>query len=177
MSIPRYAMMGLFACAFAVAAPMSQAVTRADGKDIKLTGCLVRGDGDESGYLLTNTPAEPAWQQSADANVTPSAVGTTGSYATIFYWLDGDNDLKKNVGHRVEVEGELKGDLKDGEIKVDRKDQWTEMTVKSDGRTMKAHVPHTSIVADPKTKDQKSRILVRKVDVSKVKMLAASCEG
>ena len=90
MSIPRYAFTGLFACVLAAAAPLSHAVARADSKDIKLTGCLVRGEGDRSGYLLTNTPAEPAWQHSADANVAPSAVGTTGTYATIFYWLDGD---------------------------------------------------------------------------------------
>jgi len=175
MSIGRCASTVLLAATFAAAAPLSHAVVRADDKDIKLTGCLVKGEGDGAGYLLTNTPAEPAWQHSADARVAPSAVGTTGTYADIFYWLDGNGDLKRNVGRRVEIEGELKGDLKDGQIEMDRKDKWTEMTVKSDGRTLKARVPHTSIVA-PEDKDQKSRILVRKVDVSKVKMLAASCQ-
>jgi hypothetical protein len=177
MSAKRFALATLLACGVGAAAPLPHgALAAADGKDIKLSGCLVKGEGDGSGYLLTNTPAEPGWQRSADANVAPSAVGTTGSYATIFYWLDGDGDLKHHVGHRVEIEGELKGDLKDGEIKVDRKDNWTEMTVKSDGRTMKAHVPHTSIVPASGSKNQKSDVLVRKVDVSKVKMLAASCE-
>lgn len=175
MSMGRYAFGALLAATF-VAAPLSHAAARADNKDIKLTGCLVKGEGDGSGYLLTNSPAEPGWQNSAGANVSPSAVGTNGTYATIFYWLDGDNDLKRNVGHRVAIEGELKGDLKDGEIDLDRKDRWTEMTVKSDGRTMKAHVPHTSVIASDSGKDQRSRILVRKVDVSNVKMLAASCE-
>lgn len=175
MSIGRWAFTALLAATFAAAAPLSRAVVRADDKDITLTGCLVKGEGDGAGYLLTNGPAEPAWQRSADARVAPSAVGTTGTYADIFYWLDGDSDLKRNVGHRVEIEGELKGDLKDGEIEMDRKDKWTEMTVKSDGRTLKARVPHTSIVA-PRDKDRKSGVLVRKVDVSKVKMLAASCE-
>jgi hypothetical protein len=175
MSIGRCAFSALLAATF-VAAPLSHAVARADNNDIKLSGCLVKGEGDGSGYLLTNSPAEPAWQHSADPNVAPSAVGTTGTYATIFYWLDGDSDLKRNVGHRVAIEGELKGDLKDGQIDVDRKDRWTEMTVKSDGRTMKARVPHMSVVAPESGKDQKSRILVRKVDVSKVTMLAASCE-
>jgi hypothetical protein len=176
MSIGRCASTVLVAATFAAAGPLSHAVVRADDKDIKLTGCLLKGEGDGAGYLLTNSPAEPAWQRSADAHVAPSAVGTTGTYADIFYWLDGDSDLKRNVGHRVEIEGELKGDLKDGQIEMDRKDKWTEMTVKSDGRTMKARVPHTSIVAPEGEKDKKSRILVRKVDVSKVKMLAASCE-
>lgn len=174
LSIGRCASTVLLAATFA-AVPLSHAPVHADDKDIKLTGCLVKGEGDD-GYLLTNSPAEPAWQRSADAHVAPSAVGTTGTYADIFYWLDGDNDLKRNIGHRVEIEGELKGDLKDGQIEMDRKDKWTEMTVKSDGRTMKARVPNTSIVAPDGSKDQKSRLLVRKVDVSKVKMLAASCE-
>jgi len=175
LSIGRCASTVLLAATFA-AVPLSQALVHADDKDIKLTGCLMKGEGDGAGYLLTNSPAEPAWQRSADGHVAPSAVGTTGTYADIFYWLDGNNDLKRNVGRRVEIEGELKGDLKDGQIETDRKDKWTEMTVKSDGRTIKARVPNTSIVAPEGNKDQKSRILVRKVDVSKVKMLAASCE-
>src|SRR5262245_60639127 len=112
MSIGPYASTVLLAAGFAAAAPLSHAVVRADDKDIKLIGCLVKGEGDGAGYLLTNSPAEPAWQRSGDANVSPSAVGTTGTYADIFYWIDGDRDLKRNVGHRVEIEGELKGDLK-----------------------------------------------------------------
>jgi hypothetical protein len=149
----------------------------AEDKEIKLSGCLVRGEGDGAGYLLSNTPAEPSWQRSGDANVAPSTVGTTGGYATIFYWLDGDSDLKDHVGNRVEVEGELKGDLKEGEIKIDRKDNWTELTVKADGRTMKANVPHSSVLPAPgRNGDSKNDILVRRVDVSKVRMLAATCE-
>lgn len=52
--------------------------------------------------------------------------------------------------------GELKGDVKDGEIKTERKDNWTDVTVKADGRTMKAHVPNTSIFpSSNRDKDQK----------------------
>ncbi|HUR33805.1 MAG TPA: hypothetical protein VM032_08415, partial [Vicinamibacterales bacterium] len=70
----------------------------------------------------------------------------------------------------------LKGDLADGEIKLNRKDAWTEMTVKSDGRTMKATVPNASLFPAPHDdKDRKVRVLVRKVDVGKVTMLSASC--
>ena len=152
----------------------ARALSAAADDNIKLTGCLVQGEGD-GGYLLTNTPAEPAWQHTADANVAPDAVGTTGSFATVFYWLDGDGDLKHHVGHRVEVEGALKGDLKDGEIKRDRKDMWTELTVKADGRTLKARVPHTSVVSGDGGKDRKADILVRRVDVEHVRMLDAAC--
>jgi hypothetical protein len=164
---------GITAAALACAICAWTPVLRA-GDDIRLTGCLVKGEGDDAGYLLTNTPAEPAWQRSSDASVAPSAVGTTGGFATVFYWLYGDDDLKEHVGHRVEVEGDLKGDLRDGEITIDRKDDWTEVSVKSDGHSMKARVPHTSVFG--REKDQKGDVLVRRVDVDHVKMLGARCE-
>src|SRR5689334_14330967 len=91
MSITRFAFASLVACAVG-AVPLARATAAATlaNDDIKLSGCLVKGEGDGASYLLTNAPAEPAWQQSADAKVTPGAVGTTGTYATIFYWLSGD---------------------------------------------------------------------------------------
>lgn len=140
---------------------------------IKLSGCLVQGN---DGYLLTNTAGDPAWTKESDAKVAPSTVGTTGKFATVFYWLDGNGDLKKHVGHHVEVEGDLKGSLKEGEIKSDRKDDWTELEVSSDGHKMKARVPNASIVAGPDgDKEKKADILVRRVAVEHVKMLGASC--
>jgi len=147
-----------------------------DDKSVKLSGCLVRGEGDGAGYLLTNTSAEP-WLASPGRQVTPSALGTSGDSATLFYWLDGGGDLKQHIGHRVEIEGDLKGDVKQGEITTDRKDNWTEVTVKADGRTMKANVPNTSVFpASDRDKDRKkSEILVRRVDVEHVRMVAASC--
>jgi hypothetical protein len=94
----------------------------------------------------------------------------------MFYWLAGGDDLKRHVGHRVEIDGELKGDVKDGEITTERKDNWTDLTVKADGRTMKAHVPNTSIFpASNRDKDRKSEILVRRVEVKRVRMISASC--
>jgi len=168
----------LFACALGLAATHTD-ITAAGGLDdnVTLKGCLVKGDGDGSGYLLTNTPAEPDWQRSGDAKIQPSTVGTSGGFESVFYWLDGDNDLAKNIGHQVEIKGDLKGDLKDGEIKLDRKDNWTEMTVKSDGRSMKANVPNASMFPAPgENKDRKVHVLVRKVDVEHVNMISASCE-
>ena len=147
-----------------------------DDKSVKLSGCLIRGEGDGAGYLLTNTSADP-WLASPGRQVTPSALGTSGDYATLFYWLDGSGDLKQHVGHRVEIAGDLKGDVKEGEITTDRKDNWTEVTVKADGRTMKANVPNTSMFpSSARDKDRKKTdILVRRVDVEHVRMVAASC--
>src|SRR4029453_6268878 len=128
----RVAVTCVLVCTYVVTASV---VSAAADKTVKLSGCLIRGEGD-GGYLLTNSPAEPSLT-SSDRRVTPGSLGTTGDYATIFYWLGGHDALKEHVGHRIEIEGELKGDVKEGEIKTVRKDNWTEMTVKADGREMK----------------------------------------
>ena len=169
---------GLIACTLSLSAPfITGAAVLGAEHEVTLKGCLVKGEGDGSGYLLTNNPAEPEWLRSADARIEPGVVGTTGGFDTLFYWLDGDKDLKTNIGHRVEIRGDVKGDVKEGEIKLDRKDNWTEMTIKSDGRTMKANVPDVMLYpVSRKDKDTKVRVLVRKVDVEHVTMLAASCD-
>jgi hypothetical protein len=148
------------------------AATTADA--VKLSGCVVRAD-DGDGYLLINVPRTPALAaQTEPAAAAPTTLGTTGVFTNIFYWLDKDDDLLAHIGHQVEVEGDLKGDLEDGQIKIDRKTQWTEIEVESDGRDMKARVPNASIVAGPDA-DRTLPVLVRRVDVSKVKMLDAAC--
>jgi hypothetical protein len=168
-------------CAIAVAISVASGVdplsaqTRQNDKDIKLSGCLVRGE--DGGYLLTNSPSEPAWQRTADATVIPSAVGTTGNFATIFYWLKDHKGLNEHVGHQVEVEGNLNGDIEDGAIKIERKDKWTEIRVKSEGRDLRARVPHSSIVSWPSRDKREANVLVRKVDVQHVRMLAANCQA
>lgn len=52
------------AAAFVVVAGASIAaappIGRGGAENVKLSGCLIRGDGDGAGYLLTNAPAEPA---------------------------------------------------------------------------------------------------------------------
>jgi len=178
MKIQRSIMIGLFAAATAGVVGFANTSVRASGGDekIKLSGCLIKADGDND-YLISNLPSEPAASTTADRSVTTTAIGTAGSFTNVFYWLGGDDDLKKNIGHRVEIEGELKGDIKEGEIKLDRKDDWTELEVKSDGHEMKAKVPNAYVFPDPsRDKDRKMSALVRKVDVDHVKMLSASCQ-
>jgi hypothetical protein len=156
---------------------LGPAEARSYGRDdeIKLTGCLIRGE-DGAGYLLTNAPADPALFKADNRKVAPSAVGTTGGFATVFYWLYGNNDLNQHVGQRVEVEGDLQGDVRDGEIKTHRKDHWTEVQVKSAGQTMKARVPNASFMWASEHNKEKGGILVRRVNVGHVKMIGAGCE-
>ncbi len=178
MKIQQSMMIALFAAATVSVAAVANTSVRASAGDekIKLSGCLIKADGDND-YLISNLPSEPGTSTSADRSVTTTAIGTAGNFTNIFYWLGGDDDLKNNIGHRVEIEGELKGDIKEGEIKLDRKDDWTELEVKSDGHEMKAKVPNSYVFADPsRDKDRKINALVRRVDVDHVKMLSASCQ-
>jgi hypothetical protein len=171
----RTLMMGLIAAATVTVAGLNTSVQAAGDEKVKLNGCLVKAEGDDD-YLITNLPSEPS-ASTPDRNPTTGAIGTAGAYSTVFYWLRNDDDLKKHVGHRVEIEGDVKGDIKEGEIKLDRKDNWTEIEVKSDGDDMKAKVPNAYIFPDPsRDKDRKISTLVRKVDVDHVKMLSASCQ-
>jgi hypothetical protein len=161
-----------FSAAALVCATLSVAHARA-ADPVKLSGCLVQGEGGD-GYLLINAPREPVSGSAEPRTATPGTVGTTGMVANIFYWLDKDDDLAPHIGHQVEVEGDLKGRLQDGEIKIDRKAQWTEVEVKSDGREMKARVPNASVIPGPNA-DRKIEVLVRRIDVNKVRMLDATC--
>jgi hypothetical protein len=155
----------------------SVVTTAAADKDIKLSGCLVRGE-DGGGYLLTNAPGESVWDKARDVPIEPGPAGTTGRMGSVFYWLDNNGDLKEHIGHQVDIEGELKGDLNEGQIKVDRKANWTEMEVKSGERTLKARVPQSLFVYPASSRDSnpKVNVLVRKVDVKKISMRAASCD-
>lgn len=156
-----------------VCAVLQPALASAGDADIKLSGCLIKAEGD-SGYLLINAPAEPPLQSNA-SKVAPSAVGTSGNFTTVFYWLGGNDKLSAHVGHQVEVEGDLKGDIKDGEIKMERKDRWTELTVKTDGRTLKANVPEMSLAPSDRDDSKKRSVMVRRVEVEHIKMKGASC--
>ena len=140
---------------------------------VKLTGCLIRGSND-GGYLLVNSPAgSPAASTDASSR-TPGSAGTTGAFANVFYWVDKDDFLQPHVGHYVEIEGDLKGEIESGQMKLERKAEWTEIEVKSDGRTMKAQVPNASLVAGPDD-NRKVEVLVRRVDADKLRMLAVDC--
>jgi len=172
MRTPLIVLAGFVASALTLPAIQADAAPspRPDDKGIRLTGCLVKGEGDD-GYLITNLPTGP----STVPSVIPGAVGTSGAYSTIIYWLDDNDELKYHVGHRVEVVGNLKGDPKNAEIRLRRYSAWTEMKVKADGHSMKALVP--AVLPAPYVDiDTKVSAVVRKVNVDHVFMLAARCE-
>jgi hypothetical protein len=166
------------ACVFVAAGSVTAGSAALRDDDLKLTGCLIRGEGDLGGYLLTNAPDDPAWLKTDNHKVAPSAVGTTGGFTTVFYWLYGNKELTAHVGQRVEIDGRVQGDIRDGEIKTHRKDQWTEVELKLNGRSMKARVPNASFMFASDADDKhKSEVLVRRVNVDHVKMIGAGCGG
>jgi hypothetical protein len=175
MKIHRSLLLGLSVATTLVVAGVNSSAGDGREEKIKLNGCLIKAEGDND-FLITNLPSEPGSSTSAD-RVTTTAIGTAANFSNVFYWLGGDDDLKKHVGHRVEIDGELKGDIKEGQIKLDRKDNWTELEVKSDGHEMKAKVPNAYMFAEPnRDKDRKISTLVRKVHVNHVHMLSATCQ-
>jgi hypothetical protein len=146
-------------------------------QEVKLTGCLVAGEDDDDGYLLTNAMGDLAAPRSDGSKVAPGPVGTTGGAATIFYWLEDDDDLETRVGQRVEIEGELSGDIEAGEIEIEREGSWTKLTIESDGRELTARVPQSVLIMTSGSNDERRLdVLVRKVDVEGVRMLAPSCQ-
>jgi hypothetical protein len=161
------------ACALAIGIGLAAGPAAAADNDIRLSGCLVRGQ-DGEGYLLTNVPGEAAWQRPADATVLPGPVGTSGTVSTIFYWLDKRDGLDDHVGHEVEIEGRLRGDLKDGQIRIEPQGDWTNVSIEADGQALKAKVPRSLLVV-PAGSDRKVDVLVRRVEPQRVRMLAAVC--
>ena len=144
---------------------------RPDDTGIRLTGCLVKGD---DGYLLTNLPSASSTGSPVAASAVSGAVGTAGVYSTVVYWLDGNDDLKHHIGHRVEVVGNIKGDPKNADIRFQRYLTWTEMKVKAGGHTLKALVPSVVPASDVGIDSRVSGV-VRKVDVDHVFMLSVGC--
>ena len=88
-----------------------------------MTGCAYKADGDGDGFLLAN------------------AVGQAKT-PRLLYWLDDDDDeVKKLMGQLVEVTGDLKGEVKRGEIEIERENGMIEFDIKAGGRKATVKVP------------------------------------
>jgi hypothetical protein len=66
--------------------------------------------------------------------------------------------------------------LKTGEIEIEREDKWTTLKVQSEGRELTARVPQSLMIVSARSNDERALdVLVRRVDVNKVRLLDASC--
>ena len=185
--------------AFALA-PERTKVVHADEDDVTLTGCIVQGNDGDKGYLLTNVlPASidmsaRAAKDNQAASGDASASGTLPGASNVIYWLDdleNDDDLPNYAGKRVEVKGELEGDIKKGEMEIERDGDWVKIEIKSDGKNVKTRIPYVSVMPNSTStnavgtsgsseglKDGKEielNINVRKLDVKDVKIVSGSC--
>jgi hypothetical protein len=151
---------------------------------VTLTGCAVRGNGDGDGFLLAN-----ATEQVTRTTTTPDATGSTVNSTTtremkparILYWLDDDDDVvEKFMGQLVEVTGEVEGDVKRGEVEVERENGMIELEIKADGRKANVKLPDvpSAVGTSGSVKDREIELpyTVRKLDVKSAKSIAGSCQ-
>ena len=163
---------------------LAQVSAAGDQEKVTLTGCAVKGNGDGDGFLLANSV-----EQTTRTTTTPTREGSTVSSTTtnemkparILYWLDDDDDeVAKLMGQLVEVTGEVEGDVKRGEIEVERENGMIELEIKADGRKANvklADVP-SAIGTAGSVKDREVELpyIVRKLDVKSAKSIAPSCQ-
>ena len=149
-----------------------------DKKEVTITGCVVKGDG---GYVLTNVAEETA--AAAVAAGSPSSAQPAGTVmpGRVLYWLEDDDDLQKHAGQKVEVRGELEGDIGRGKISAEREGGLVELEFKVPGEkkvtVMVPSVPST--VGTSGTIGDKERdiaYIVRKIDVDSVKTIMSTCQ-
>jgi hypothetical protein len=184
---------GAFALAFAFAPSKTKALIPVDlgDDDIIVTGCIVRGDseGDEGLLLAQALPV-------ASGATSGQALGTTGDVresGQTLYWLsdlEDDDNLPHYIGRRVEIRGELEGDVKTGEMELERDGEWVKVEIKSDGKRVKTRLPLVALIpanaatgavgttgeALPDDEELELNVLVRKIDVKDVRVVAGSCD-
>ena len=102
--------------------------------------------------------------------------------ARILYWLDDDDDeVQKFMGQLVEVTGEVEGDVKRGEIEVERENGMIELEIKAGGRTQGQRQADGCAVGGRDVRVGEGRevelpYVVRKLDVKSAKSIAPSCQ-
>jgi hypothetical protein len=160
------------------------AAQRPDDAKVTVTGCAVKGNGDGDGFLLANSVERTTVTTVAP---TPSGAEVSSTTATamkparILYWLDDDDhEVRALMGHLVEVTGEIEGDIKKGEIEVERENGMIELEINAGGRKANvklADVP-SAIGTSGSVKDHEIELpyLVRKLDVKSARSLAPTCQ-
>jgi hypothetical protein len=119
-------------------------------------------------------------------SATPGSAVIPSPEKRIIYWLDDDDDLEEHAGRRVEVRGEIEGDIDAGEIEVEREDGMIELEIKARGETITVKLPDTAAInpgvvgtsgGTVSDRPQDIPFFVRKVDVKSVKRLADTCSA
>ena len=162
----------------ATAQSVATATPQQDKKDVTITGCVVKGDG---GYVLSDVlPENSAAAAVAGTPSTPQPAGTVMP-GRVLYWLHDDENLADHAGQKVEVRGELEGDIEKGNISAEREGGLIELEFKIEGdKKVTVKVPDvpatigTSGAVGDREKD--FAFVVRKIDVDSVKMISSTCK-
>ena len=139
----------MMAAAVSAAAGVARPYDRQDRKDkdekVTVVGCAVKGDGHDDGFLLVNNV-----ERTTIAALSPTAPGVEVNQVTtaelkparVLYWLDDDDHaVRPLMGQTVEIVGELKGDIKRGEIKAEREKGMIELEINAAGHKGKVTLP------------------------------------
>lgn len=197
MRLQRGPKLGLMLIAFSMSfalAPERTKVVHADDDHVSLTGCIVQGNEGDNGFLLTNvlpSSVDMSTRAAAQENKVTGTSGTLPGASSVVYLLtdlENDDDLPNYSGKRVEVRGELDGQIEKGEMEVERDGDWVKLEVKSGDHKVTTRIPYVSVMPNSTAavgtsgsqgmKDDEEielNLNVRKFDVKDVKIVSGSC--
>ena len=159
-----------FSCAVAAPTLAQQPSVTIDGDNVTLTGCVVPTSQSSRPTLIWTRGEIMLAGVDAAAGAPTNPIGTAGVSGRVFYWLDNDEDLRKHIGQRVEIKGELE-DFEEGEIQVKRDGAFTDIELEIDGHTEKARVPTAWLGTAPD--EAEFKIVAREVDVDDIRVLGS----
>jgi hypothetical protein len=200
--------LGLMAIAFAMAfalAPSNDTTLAAvdavshpaapvlDNEEVTVTGCVIKGDN--GGYVLTSVvPASiDVANRTAQSGQPADTAGTSGAApngaSRVIYWLEDFEDHARALpytGRRVEIRGQLEGDVEKGGMEVEREGDWVTLTLEKDGEDdVVTRLPATILLsADSpvgtsgelrEDDDIELNVNVRQLDVQEVRVVTGTC--
>lgn len=194
--------LGLLAVAFAMAfalAPSGDVTLAAIGDsgplaaveddEITVTGCVIKGE--DGGYVLTNVvPASIDVANRTATGQSAAAPPTAANGASrVIYWLEdleNDDDLPDYTGRRLEVRGELEGDVELGKMEIERDGDWVKIKLEKDGDDdietrlplaifLSTDAPVGTSGALEDDEDVELNVNVRRLDVKDARVVTGTC--
>jgi hypothetical protein len=190
-----------FALAFALAPSADKTFAAVDDaaltnvtapdEEVTVTGCVIKGE--DEGYVLTNVvPAsiDVANRTTDSGQATGTTSATTAGASRVIYWLENledDDDVPDYAGRRVEIRGELEGEVEKGAMEIERDGDWVKIKIEKDGEDdVETRLPlsvflsadgpiGTSGTLDD-DEDVELNVNVRRLDVKDARVVTGTCE-
>jgi hypothetical protein len=176
----------------------SKAQKSGEGKQVNLTGCVVKGD---NGYVLTRATNTGSGAMGSGATGSGAAgAGATGSGAMgagsrgagghTYYALGNDAAVAQHAGERVEIVAEIASDVPPDQIAIRRVPEGMALEFGVGPEKIAVVVPDTPVgtsgaatgtsgstgTMKPMTDREKRDVHVKNVDVKSVKQVAGDCK-